>query len=64
MDSISDFVGSFEPVDVLNGVSELVDAAGNVITIHTDDPRVIEDNEYPKNFEGVYYELNPSRQTV
>jgi hypothetical protein len=36
----------FEPMDTLNGALELVDSRGSCLTFWTDEPKMIEDNEY------------------
>jgi uncharacterized cupin superfamily protein len=50
-----DLVDLFEPIDVLNGASELVDTEGTVLTIHSEDPAVLDTNEYPADYGGLYY---------
>ena len=44
----------FEPMDVLSGEAELVDQDGTLLTIRCDDPRVVESNEYPAGYRGIY----------
>jgi hypothetical protein len=55
-----DLVRLFEPIDVVNGATELVDQNGLVITVLTADPRVAEDNEYPKGYKGLSYHVQAS----
>ena len=47
----------FEPIDVLNGAIELVDRDGHIITFHTEDNKIISENEYPRDYEGIYYTI-------
>lgn len=49
-----DIVEKFEPIDVLDGAIELVDANGILITIRSDDPNILERNEYPQNYGGLF----------
>lgn len=53
-----DLVKMFEPIDVLDGATELVDQRGAMITIECDDLQVKERNEYPKSYDGVYYRVH------
>ena len=41
-----ELIVKFEPVDILNGVTELIDQSGKVITIHSDNETDIIENEY------------------
>src|SRR6266508_5184358 len=47
----------FEPMDVLNGVTVAYDSQGRRITIETSDQSVVEENEYPKDYRGISYEV-------
>lgn len=47
----------FEPMDVLNGETVIYDSSGRKILISTTDRNIIEKNEYPKNYEGISYEV-------
>jgi hypothetical protein len=58
VDHPSDIVRMFEPVDVLDGATELVDQNGLVITIGTADPTVVKNNEYPKNCQNLFYAIH------
>jgi hypothetical protein len=50
-----ELVRRFEPMDTLDGATELVDQDGTVITLGTDDPGVIERNEYPDSYDGLFF---------
>ena len=52
-----DIVRMFEPIDVLNGATELVDASGKIIIVTSENMDLIEKNEYPKDLQGLYYEI-------
>jgi hypothetical protein len=54
----SELVRLFEPVDVLDGATELVDQNGYVITIGSRDPAAVRDNEYPKDRRALFYEVS------
>lgn len=41
-----ELVERFEPMDILNGATELVDAQGRIYRISTEDRRTLEENEY------------------
>jgi hypothetical protein len=58
VDHPTELVEKFEPIDVLNGATELVDQNGISITIDCEDPAVIDSNEYPRSFDGVYYTIH------
>jgi hypothetical protein len=58
VDHPTKLVENFEPIDVLNGATELVDQNGTSITIDCDDPAVIDNNEYPRSFVGIYYTVH------
>lgn len=47
VDSPIDIIKMFEPIDVLNGVLEVVDADSNIMRICTDDISYLKTNEYP-----------------
>lgn len=49
----------FEPIDVLNQATELVDQRGVLITIDSDDPSILEKNEYPRSWEDIHYVVHP-----
>lgn len=57
VDHPKELVRLFEPVDVVNGAMELVDRNGLVVTVCTADPLVAENNEYPKDFRGLFYDV-------
>ena len=57
VDHPRDIVRMFEPVDVLNGATELVDANGKVLIITADSGDVAATNEYPMGLKGLYFEL-------
>jgi hypothetical protein len=54
----SEIVEMFEPVDVLDGATELVDRNGVVITVGTADPTVMKNNEYPRDRRSLFYSVH------
>lgn len=50
-----DIFNKFEPMDVLNGAIELIDANGHTITVRCNDQAVIDKNEYPLDYKGIYF---------
>jgi hypothetical protein len=53
-----DLVKMFEPIDVLDGATELVDQKGVLITIEADDKSLVERNEYPADWNGIFYRVH------
>jgi len=52
---IIELLKKFEPIDVLEGAVELIDAEHRIITLHCDDASVLESNEYPDEYEGIFF---------
>ena len=55
VNSPKEILEKFEPVDVLEGAIELVDSVGHMITFHCADKTVLDNNEYPQDYQGITY---------
>lgn len=56
LDNPWEIINMFEPVDVLNGATEVVDSKGNIICICTNNQKMIEENEYT-SLEDLFLEV-------
>lgn len=54
INQLIELLGKFEPVDTLNGATELVDKNGVVLILQCDDKKILENNEYPEDYRGIY----------
>ncbi len=51
--NLQSMLDNFEPMDVLSGAIQIFDSKGQRIALNVDDGRVIEENQYPKDFKGI-----------
>ena len=52
-----EIVERFEPIDVLNGAMELVDRNNTKVLIEADSSEPVEKNEYPSNYQGIFFRV-------